>query len=546
MKPRWFLEGFGVALLILLPYFFDLLLPGNISLYHHLLPVKNLVGGVLIDLVFSSILVTLFIGIGTRVPPNVRKFLGACFAGIIIFRVLDDAVVIAGLLPSLQSSGSGILSQTVVRWSEVRRSVAIGAIGIPGLLVWIYPRFAQLFVRATRTAIAAVAFSALWIVPQLLHLAFMPQAHESTNFAKTTSGAPTHNGRVVWILFDELSSALVFEHPVLGEQYSNFKKLRSQSVFFSNVRPIGFLTDHIIPALIAGHPITEIRSTADGTLLYKDQKYGKWTSYDISQSLFGQAQINHWSPGVAGWYNPYCRTFASALTSCSWQPAMLGIEALGASEDNSPLANAVAINRAFVGKLGGDTNATRNLLLDRNIQDYRDIMKNAQSLIRNGDLRFIFLHIPVPHPPGMYDRDTHTLRRSGTYLDNLTLADDTLGVLMSEINSTPWANDTTILVTSDHSWRIPIWRSSKEWAKEEAEFSGGQFDDRPVLLIHFPGQTFNSRVSAQTPELVEHDIIQKMLWKQVTTPEQLTDFITEHGSENLPAEDRVRGSDIGQ
>ena len=57
-------------------------------------------------------------------------------------------------------------------------------------------------------------------------------------------------------------------------------------------------------------------------------------------------------------------------------------------------------------------------------------MKNAGELLRDQRIRFAFLHMPIPHPPGIYDRTTHQLSSHGDYLDNLVLADETLGALM--------------------------------------------------------------------------------------------------------------------
>ena len=156
-------------------------------------------------------------------------------------------------------------------------------------------------------------------------------------------------------------------------------------------------------------------------------------------------------------------------------------------------------------------------------------MAHTSALIENNKVRFVFLHLPVPHPPGIFDRQNHTLREGGTYLDNLVLADDTLDTLMQEIDATPSADRTTIIISSDHSWRIPLWRPGEGWSAEEEQASGGNFDDRPVLLIHFPGQTLRNDVTAATPELLEHDIVAGMLLGKINSPQDLTAFLAQHG-----------------
>jgi membrane-anchored protein YejM (alkaline phosphatase superfamily) len=157
------------------------------------------------------------------------------------------------------------------------------------------------------------------------------------------------------------------------------------------------------------------------------------------------------------------------------------------------------------------------------------VVVRTHALIENDQVNFIFLHIPVPHPPGIYDRQHHMLRPGGTYLDNLVLADNTLGALLKEIDATPSASRTTVIVSSDYSWRIPLWRSSGDWSAEEERASGGHFDDRPVLLIHFPGQNSGNDVDSAQPELLEHDIIAGMLLGKLNNSDDLAAFLTRPG-----------------
>jgi hypothetical protein len=110
-------------------------------------------------------------------------------------------------------------------------------------------------------------------------------------------------------------------------------------------------------------------------------------------------------------------------------------------------------------------------------------------------------------------------------LDNLVLSDDTLGVLLDQIKSTPWARDTTVIVSSDHSWRVPLWDGVPDWTAEEQRVSQGKFDERPVFLVHFPGQDASDEVSVPTPELVEHDLVDAMLSDKIKDRTGLDDFL---------------------
>lgn len=518
MKIRTVLEGIGTALLMVpfLPY----IAPDHLLLYHHGLPVTNLIGGALVDLIGVAILTSGFLFAIQYLPRAAERILSALFAGFMLWRIADLAV-------QLLSNVEGQLF-----WQgHLRKQSCIAILLLSGMLAYVLPRIAQSAARAVRLGIAALAFSVLWIVPELLHVALVRPFAESTTALNLPAPAISGSGRrIVWILFDELSYDQTFDHQATGMKLPNFGRLRTESVSFSDLRPTGFYTERIIPSLFLGRHIEQIRSTVAGDLWYKEKDQGSWLAYDPNATLFALAKRNGWSTGVDGWFNPYCHILTATLNTCSWEPNLdLPIESRGGSEVNSVLANAAVLPNIWLAKLTNRSAATQGAMPeDAHIQEYRNVMTRTHALIENNQIHFIFLHIPVPHPPGIYDRQRHMLRPGGTYLDNLVLADDTLGTLLQEINATPSANRTTVIVSSDHSWRIPLWRPTPGWSAEEERASGGRFDDRPVLLIHFQGQKSGNNVSAPLPELLEHDIIAAMLRGQINNPEALTAFLSQH------------------
>ena len=60
-------------------------------------------------------------------------------------------------------------------------------------------------------------------------------------------------------------------------------------------------------------------------------------------------------------------------------------------------------------------------------REYAAVMAQAEDILKDSRIRFVLLHLPVPHPPGIFNRKLCTLSDHGTYLDNLVLADQTLG-----------------------------------------------------------------------------------------------------------------------
>jgi hypothetical protein len=389
------------------------------------------------------------------------------------------------------------------------------------------PRITLPAVRAVRLGVAAYSFSALWILPQLIFVAFLPPPVQ--HLAPAHGPVSTYkesDPRIIWILFDELSYDQTFDHPSAGIELPNFRHLHSKSVSFSRLEPAGYYTQRIIPSLFLGKRIDRIRSTLDGNFWYEDGPSGRWLAYDPPKTLFGLAKSEGWSSGVDEWTFPYCRVLAPVLDACFWEPsAILPTELYGASEEKSVLANAGVLPLAL---LSIGTNRSQSAG-DSSSRDYHEILANAGTLIDDSRVRFVFLHFPIPHPPGIYDRRLHMFRRGGTYLDNLVLADDTLGLLLDRIANTRSSTRTTVIVSSDHSWRISLYRHDAAWSAEEERACGGRFDDRPVLLIHFPEQSSAVEVPDVLPELLEHDIIAGMLRGEINNPADLDKLESKSG-----------------
>jgi hypothetical protein len=310
-------------------------------------------------------------------------------------------------------------------------------------------------------------------------------------------------GRIVWLLFDELSYDQTFDHRFAGLTMPAFDKFRSESVVFSNLKPAGYYTDRVIPSFFLGTPVENIRSTLDGEPQVKLAGSPRWQAFDARATLFSDAQRLGWTTGVVGWYNPYCRILAGTLNYCFWR--MGDGQADGALPDQPVWRNALAP----LAESGRRWNHEPGFAQQKHVQDHASIMPQAEALIRDQSVNFVFIHLPVPHPPGAYDR-AH-LGRTGSYIDNLALADKSLGELLTTLAGTAMAAKTTVIVCSDHSWRVPMWRSTPVWTKEDEAASHGRFDPRPVLMIHFPGQQTEQAVTWPFDEIRIHEMIETLL-----------------------------------
>jgi arylsulfatase A-like enzyme len=180
----------------------------------------------------------------------------------------------------------------------------------------------------------------------------------------------------------------------------------------------------------------------------------------------------------------------------------------GTTPDQSALKNAMV---PFMEMVHGWQHKPGSPQEEKHAADLAAVMSQAKALIRDQSIGFVFIHLPVPHPPGIYDRRAGHQSTTGTYIDNLALADHALGELMGTLDATASARRTTVIICSDHSWRVAMWQPTPQWNKEEETASHGRFDPRPVLMIHLPGQAGEYDVTRPFDEIKIHDIIARML-----------------------------------
>jgi hypothetical protein len=152
---------------------------------------------------------------------------------------------------------------------------------------------------------------------------------------------------------------------------------------------------------------------------------------------------------------------------------------------------------------------------------FDEVYGSGQALIRNEDIDFALVHLLLPHPPAIYNRRLHRRQPGGSYIDNLAFADEILGSLEKDVSETQSAALTTLVISSDHSWRVPMWRGIYGWTTEEERASQGKFDRRPVLMVRFPAQDSAIDISSSFPDLKMHDMLEQLLAEKINSPSQL-------------------------
>ena len=303
--------------------------------------------------------------------------------------------------------------------------------------------------------------------------------------------------RVIWIILDELSYQQVYERRFPGLELPAFDALASQATVFTHVVPAAGYTEAAIPSLMTGLPVDHIRADAEGSLrLLHNPVSGQWQTFDQRDTIFEDAVDAGYSTAVAGWYNPYCRILSAVLDHCQW--SMRTRYWGGMRTDDALLSNVVAPwSHLFDRNLDSNYESAAEI----HLADYLDISSAGDRFLQDPSVDFLLLHIPIPHPGGIYDRrkGVYATTHRSSYIDNLALADRYLGHVRQVLEQRGEWDSSAVVVMGDHSWRThSLWVGSPVWtAEDDVASRGGQFDDRPGYIVKLPHQAAGARIDSR-------------------------------------------------
>jgi hypothetical protein len=347
---------------------------------------------------------------------------------------------------------------------------------------------------------------------------------------------PNANGqpRVLWLIFDELNEEKVFSNRPDSLKLPNFDRLGKETLSASNAFPPAGHTTQSIPALLTGQLIAAVRPAGPDELMLTLPSQSTAVYWSRQPDIFTAARAAGFNTGVVGWYHPYCRVVGDRLTSCVWQPASNVI-------DPDRLSLARNMRRLLVDLLAMApfTGSSRDWLLNRKTEDYRTghlaayqtLVAGAIGAASDPNLGLTFIHLPVPHAPYIYDRqsgvwDTKDERQ---YFDNVALADRALGELRQAMERAGTWDHTTIVISSDHWWRTDYWRPSRQfWSEADNLNEGERVDHRVPFIVKLAGQKTSASYDAAFNTVLTHDMILDVMNGKISTPSELQAWLDTH------------------
>jgi hypothetical protein len=258
--------------------------------------------------------------------------------------------------------------------------------------------------------------------------------------------------RVIVIVFDELDQRLLLDHRLAGLELPAIDRLMERAVVLSNAVPPSRCTEISLPALLIGRLVFETIPTGPADLSIQLDPDGPHIPFAAQKTVFHDATNRGYRVGCNIGYHPLDRIFPGLFARFDWQEAPeteLGID--------GGWIRSIFLEMRSVLETPSFSPFQETLYGRHCVTRYKRALESAAMMIQDGEIDLVFLHLPVPHPPFIFDRLTGEIAARNahkrSYHDNLALADKTLSSLVGVIRASERDRGSVVILTSDHWWR---------------------------------------------------------------------------------------------
>jgi hypothetical protein len=379
--------------------------------------------------------------------------------------------------------------------------------------------------RASRLMRSALLYSWPILILVLVQAARSTLLYPHSAYADGALGAPLlsarHAPRVVWIVFDELSQAIAFGNRAAGMALPNLDALREESFYASAAESPTGRTETSLPSLILGEKVLRASPDAPGDLRVSLSSHPEPVPWSSLPNVFDAARGLGFNTALVGWFHPYGRVLGHSLTKCYWTAGWLppGVEEPSESralpEGMWDRVRLQFVAMPLIGHLPGVDPET--FQRQAHLRRFAFLSDRAREIVADPEIGMALIHLPVPHPPAIYDRARSKFDSGnrGSYLDNVVLVDRELGTLRRAMEEAGLWDRTAVLVSADHGWRTALWRATTVWTAEDEAASHQDTMGVPFLL-KLPGQTSGSVYEKRFNTVVTRALITAILSGQVT------------------------------
>ncbi len=316
--------------------------------------------------------------------------------------------------------------------------------------------------------------------------------------------------RVVWIVFDELDYRLAFEDRPAWIDLPEFDALRGESFFATHAIEASSETGTALSSLLLGRPVhTGVAAGATELMLRLDPGDAQAVSMRELPNFFTRVREMSLRLGIVGIYHPYCRLFPDVYAECVWEPFLPG--------------GGLRSAETFTGVLLSHAYKLLPVLYYRgeHIASAVRSVAAASAFAADPELDVVFIHLPIPHPPYIYDAAAGDFTlfnfSSSAYIEQLALADRALGEIRRAMEESGVWRSSALLVTSDHGWRF-------------ASLHGEPRDHRVPFLLKLAGEPVGFEYEARFPSWRAAKLLRGVLTGGVARPDEIAAWLDARGT----------------
>ncbi|MCS6952665.1 MAG: sulfatase-like hydrolase/transferase [Bryobacteraceae bacterium] len=415
----------------------------------------------------------------------------------------------------------GYLRQPVIgRISIEGLWLSAGLLAVAGLaVVWRFRRSAPRWPVVT-------ALISLPLLPVTTGQALWRSAHSPTAVAASTqrpqvSGAHAEDRsgmRLVLVVFDEWDYRLSFEARPAGIELTELDRWRRESLFARRALPPASHTLTSVAALLTGMPVEQAQAIDRNDAVLTLAGGAGRVRWSETPSVFRDAVEDGARVGIAGWAVPYCRLYGAYASECAWWEMSTRRISKGSGYGQILASHLRSmVETALLSPFGQSAAAQHHY------RTWRAMLAEATRLAADPTLRLVFVHLPVPHPPYVYDRARGRFDRANSlaegYLDQLILVDYSVRELRVALEQANCWDRTAVLLTSDHSYR-------------GAPVLGLPLDPRVPFLVRLPRGVTGLEYRGRFTTTVTRKLAGAILRGEVSDVHQTALWLDRHASQS--------------
>lgn len=351
---------------------------------------------------------------------------------------------------------------------------------------------------------------ALWATAHYRGQPFQPHP-----LAPRLPGIPA--ARVVWMIFDEWDYRLTFVDRPQGLSMPAADRLRAESISAAQAYSPARDTDESLPSLITGRFLRFIGSGRSDFSAESVEGLDR-VPWNRVPTIFSAARGMGLNVGLVGWYLPYCRMVNEFVTDCQWWPLPNQANSTGDTYFQKVLGQLLSLVETNLYSPFGQSRTVRY-----KVAINKESLERAEAAVSDPGLGLVFLHLPVPHAPHVYNRLTGRMDAKNQsvrgYIDSLALTDKYLEVLRHDMEARGLWDKTAVIASADHPFR------------ESVAFDG-KYDTYVPFMVKLAGHPTPASYIYPFHTILTSELVTSILNGSISTTPDVLGWLNRHRNES--------------